>query len=862
MLLERYYFGFFEQIGVKNLSIDDLLEHVFPLVEQSINDFSAQAKDTLEKAIGSAYRPDDRTDFETTLTSFKEQAPRLPKLIMLTLQKELAELSGDNVDALSSVYAVNMTLDDLKLLDNDDLEEHILLELMANKFMTHVAVDLNLLTQRLSHIFEIDDIDERLIPLSPYPYVKNFGKACKVIDAPIAQRLLILSLFEQSALIQLKDILESANDYLISLGILVDAGSAKKIVQRSTQSATVESVPEVSANASSMSPDNINFHETLEIPPGAKQGVKQSNKHDNKFDQTIQTKADARNIENRLDDIEQAISEVNAHTEGLSGVESKILDASLSGEFKSLASVRRNYIPDISDKVVKKIYHMIHDDGGYEILQKMLADSKEGPETRISSSGLVDDQFSEKNEVADQELIKILSDLQSKNVNAKDIPILKGAYKKNSIAEDIKDTLHEKSFQLGSESTLSKGDSDLMNLVDMLFNFILSNDYLSDSVKLVISDLQAPIAKVALLDQTFFSDSQHPARQLLNELSKTGMSLSKETDMSTDKTAKNISGTIKKINEDFTTETSVFEQALEEFSEETEKQLKRTELLEQRLIDAEEGRAKYKYCESLVEELYESFENKVPMSEPVAEFLDTAWRDVLVMTCLKFGGDSKHWAADKKVTNKFLNSILVAKKVRLDEKRMKPPVPLLNLLKKALIRISYDSLEGKRLLNGLVKEYRNIANTPVEEVREELLMLDDGSVNETVTMPTIHLNDESELAEEEPGVLEEEESLSEPENPYIKGNKWYDMVLTLPIGTWINLKQDENNEPLRCKLVANIKSLEILVFANKSGIKVAEKRIEVLAEELEKDDSKIVNENLIFDQALENVIVNLRTSEA
>src|SRR5690606_22986589 len=155
-------------------------------------------------------------------------------------------------------------------------------------------------------------------------------------------------------------------------------------------------------------------------------------------------------------------------------------------------------------------------------------------------------------------------------------------------------------------------------------------------------------------------------------------------------TYQNISKTGNEVKEFFQTETAVFKTALEDFSSNVGKQSKRTHVLEQRLMDVEKDRAKSEHANNIVQDLYTKMRAHVPVSKEVNEFLNTAWRDVLLMTCLKFGSHSKQWKDDTEVTKKLMKSLLMAKKARLDQKRMKIPMDLLKLLKKAMDRIAYD----------------------------------------------------------------------------------------------------------------------------------------------------------------------------
>ncbi len=818
--------------GACSLNIESLLKHIHPLVKKSFADFAKAAKVYFNEQMDQA-DAEQKKELQPVIESFDRVAKDMDKVVMASLQTQLTELSGATLDAISSEYAVNLTADDLSLVEEDDLEQQVALETIAHKGLNQVSLELNLFNQRLNKAFKREDVDDRSNPLGPYMFSESVGQACRKINASIPQKIQLFRVYENSGFKALNNIISNANQYLKSQGILPNAEIQHKSTLRDGASG--------------------------DAGPAAEGG---------------------------------AVEQVAA-----------------GGADLSQAPVVGNpdHMVNISDPAVKKVFDMLEKDG-YGVLQKLMESSNDGPETRISSAGLSDQNFAEKKEIQDEDLVGILDELQAQNIREEDIPILEGEFQKKTMAENIGGALQVKSEELGAETTLAKSGNDVVNLVDMLFDFILSDDYLSDGVKAIISELQVPLTKVALLDQTFFSDNQHPARQLLNELSRSGMAVERSGNLLADKTVKTISGTVKQVNENFQQETSVFEEALGGFSVALEKQEKKTQVLEQRLLDAEKGRAKAEHADEMVDKLYTGLRARVPSSKALDEFLDSGWRDVLTMTCLRFGSHSKQWKADNEVTKKLMKSILLAKRARLNGKRMKIPMELLNLLKKALDRISYDPLETKRLLSNLAKTYQKIGATSAEEIEAELIDFGgqaaamarvktavaekgatetpnespaeqgveeqanqaeaatvDGEIEEEISKEREKIAAAPEEAIKETldsldgdiveEVIQQEEAV---EAEFAPGDTWYDMASELAIGTWVELPQVGSDQALRCKLVANIKTLEKLIFANKAGAKVAERKVVELAAELKEKSSKVVNENTIFDQALENVIVNLR----
>ncbi|MEF8700787.1 MAG: DUF1631 family protein [Candidatus Accumulibacter sp. UW20] len=59
-----------------------------------------------------------------------------------------------------------------------------------------------------------------------------------------------------------------------------------------------------------------------------------------------------------------------------------------------------------------------------------------------------------------------------------------------------------------------------VDIVATLFDFIFDDAAVADPIKALVARLQIPVLKVALLDKSFFSSKAHPARRLLNGISR------------------------------------------------------------------------------------------------------------------------------------------------------------------------------------------------------------------------------------------------------------------------------------------------------------------------------------------------------
>ncbi|KAF1068658.1 MAG: hypothetical protein GAK45_01298 [Pseudomonas citronellolis] len=148
------------------------------------------------------------------------------------------------------------------------------------------------------------------------------------------------------------------------------------------------------------------------------------------------------------------------------------------------------------------------------------------------------------------------------------------------------------SHKSGRSRVMGQVDEDVINLVSMLFEFILDDRTLPDSLKALIGRMQIPMLKVAVLDKTFFSRGSHPARRLLNEIASAALGWAEQSDLQRDSLYQKIEQVVMRLLNDFVDDPAVFAELLEDFIAFTGDERRRSELLEQRTRDAEEGRAR------------------------------------------------------------------------------------------------------------------------------------------------------------------------------------------------------------------------------------------------------------------------------
>ena len=410
------------------------------------------------------------------------------------------------------------------------------------------------------------------------------------------------------------------------------------------------------------------------------------------------------------------------------------------------------------------------------------------------------------------------------------------------LRNQLEQLLTRVSVKSGKSRVVGVADEDVINLIAMLFECILDDRNLPDSLKALIARLQIPMLKVAVLDKSFFSRCSHPARRLLNEIAAAALGWGECDDHERDSLYLRIEQVVQRLLNDFVDDPAIFSELLADFLAFTSDERRRSELLEQRTRDAEEGRAKTELARQRVElALNQALLGKV-LPQRVVAFVQDAWSQVLLLTCLKHGDQSAEWHADVQTMEQLIWSVQRHDDVDASLRLLALVPGLLKSLRDGLSSSAFDpfatgeffsELEGLHVQLFERADQAPTATNPADaplmvEVREEIVLLtgDEGPF-ETAS---VH------LPADDPGLLQ---------------------VDQLHTGCWVEFQEDEENT-LRCKLAAIIEATGKYIFVNRTGMKVLERSRTGLALDFRRGAVRTLDDTLLFDRALESVVGNLR----
>ena len=433
--------------------------------------------------------------------------------------------------------------------------------------------------------------------------------------------------------------------------------------------------------------------------------------------------------------------------------------------------------------------------------------------------------------ISTRDLLRLLSHLQQY------VPAL-AAQDDFDLRNQLEQLLTRVSVRSGKSRIVDGADEDVINLIAMVFDCILEDRNLPDSLKALITRLQIPMLKVAVLDKSFFSRGSHPARRLLNEIADAAMGWGDCNGEARDSLYLRIEQVVQRLLTEFVDDPAIFSELLADFLAFTSDERRRSELLEQRLRDAEEGRAKTELARQRVEQVLNLALLGKVLPPSVVMFVRDAWSKVLLLTCLKHGDQSAEWQADVQTMEQLIWSVQ-----RHDEAdaglRLLALVPgLLKSLRDGLSSSAFDPFATSEFFSEL-----EALHVRVLEPSSEPPPADAPALVEVSQHITLRAADEGAIGLNASGLAHDDPGLRQVEQ--------------LRLGSWVAFQEDDEHS-LRCKLAAVIEATGKYVFVDRTGMKVLERSRIDLALEFRRGAVRALDDTLLFDRALESVLGNLR----
>jgi hypothetical protein len=392
-------------------------------------------------------------------------------------------------------------------------------------------------------------------------------------------------------------------------------------------------------------------------------------------------------------------------------------------------------------------------------------------------------------------------------------------------------------------------DEDTIDLVGMLFEFILEDRNLPAAMQVMLARLQIPYLKAAILDRKLFAHRQHPARRLLDCLAEQAKSWSEESDRDR-RLHDKVKSIVDQLLHDFDDDMGVFERLLVDLQQFQDVNKRRSELAEQRVAESTRGREKLEQARRRAarEILDRIGEHKLPPL--VHGVLARAWANHLVLTLLRQGETSPEFKSALRFVDDFIASTkpAITPESRQMLRQMLPGIE--RALRQGLANVAFQEQDIERLLGQLHTYYRQqlgetLDATELVTVDEDAAML---AIPDSI-QPVIEQNAAPQDSVEEDVV---EAPLDSPE--------WH-QVQALQPGTWLEFCLPD--EPMtRAKLSWISPMSGRYLFVNRRGLKVADYSPQELTVLLTEGQARMLAANALFDRAMSAIVDKLSQPDA
>ena len=372
-------------------------------------------------------------------------------------------------------------------------------------------------------------------------------------------------------------------------------------------------------------------------------------------------------------------------------------------------------------------------------------------------------------------------------------------------------------------------DERSIDFVGMMFGAISDDETVSEIMTNMIYQLQIPVMKVAMSDQSLFEEENHPARETVDLLTTAGKGINQKEDRLYDELEKIVDN----ILDEFDIDITVFENAVAELDEiiKKEEQLSNeTERQQQRKILQEHARNIVITQLKMV-----SCDKKIPGN--VRPLILKHWSTLMLNRYIRHGRDSEQWVQSVLLLKLLLRCIQPIK--------YRSQLQLVKDNRDALLQaVNEELFETQQNKDDIKAQIAQLKAHFAELVREhELTFVDEN--NDVISEEEI-LQESTDNTEEE---LQKIQKVTD-----IAKSKIAQLASSTKPGVWYELYNGEGKPIRRLKLSVILTDAAQLIFVDRKGVKVIEKDAEDFARELEEGRSRVLADHSTFNHALGQVM--------
>ena len=190
---------------------------------------------------------------------------------------------------------------------------------------------------------------------------------------------------------------------------------------------------------------------------------------------------------------------------------------------------------------------------------------------------------------------------------------------------------------------LDSREEDVIDIVGMLFEAMLNEKLLPNSVKTLLSHLHTKYLKIAVQSHDFLENTQHPARRLFERMLDAGIRWVREDNLRAG-IYPQLQETVTEILRIENLDDAFFVDQIARIDRAEKKLEQQSTATEERTLEAERGRARLEQAKAIVKQTIDDIGGDIEVAPVVVTFLTTTYADYLTLLLLRSDLDTESHA--------------------------------------------------------------------------------------------------------------------------------------------------------------------------------------------------------------------------
>jgi hypothetical protein len=403
----------------------------------------------------------------------------------------------------------------------------------------------------------------------------------------------------------------------------------------------------------------------------------------------------------------------------------------------------------------------------------------------------------------------------------------------------------------GEHRRLGQFEENVIEMVSMMFDFILEDCNLPDPVKALIARLQIPVIKVAIIERSFLAKKTHPLRQLLNALAQAGVGLD-SGDRKDQAVLKKIEEVVYRILTEFDKDTGLFAALLEDFSAFVERERKGITAREERTRQAAVTHERLALAKRAAAVEITARVEKQPLPPSLVSLLLNAWKDVLVIAYLRREKEPADWNEAISIMDRLIAWGTSHDAMLPQSDAGAGDAEIIRSVRDRLENIAFDPVQMHAFLKDVELWHvsrQKSGSSPGADSKNQA----GGQAGMGAGIAALELGDIEEVL-----IHAVEGTELDPPASQTLDESFIEQARNLRAGDWVEL-YDSPALPFRAKLLLKSQFTSRFVFVNRRGMKLREIGLYELASGLAANTIRLIagaNEPLL-DRALDAVVDTL-----